>query len=491
MRPSIKRWRAALLLLAFGVASPLDAKRGAGPDTLQQRVEARLAQAGPGPRFGLVVTDENGRELIAINPDERFIPASNTKIFTTAAAFDALGDVDVPDATGGASVRLEGGRAPDVVLKGHGDARLSADPDCVVNCLAMLADAVAAKTRSVRDVVGDDSLYPDQRWGVGVSWEDLATRYGTAASALTLDDNEVQLRVLPGRPGAPPRIEHLGYLRIDNRASTAPAGATALRVDRLPGSDLVRLHGTISAGAEPAVLRLGIDDPAHFAAWRLKSLLQARGVRVSGTVAARHRPYRPADDPAVRGGAPPPRPPEPDVLARLSPPPLRTDLTVINKASQNLHSELMLRRVGLRRGTGSIEDGLAAIEAMLDRAGVPDASVDLSDGSGMSVYNRVAPRGLTTLLRWIAAQPWGAAWRETLPIGGVDGTLARRFRGGPLEARVFAKTGTLSGTNALSGYLLTKSGRTLIFLAFANDMPRGVSGTRIIDSALELIASEN
>jgi D-alanyl-D-alanine carboxypeptidase/D-alanyl-D-alanine-endopeptidase (penicillin-binding protein 4) len=254
---------------------------------------------------------------------------------------------------------------------------------------------------------------------------------------------------------------------------------------------VVRLHGTIAASAGPAVLRLGIDDPAHFAAWRLKALLEARGVRVAGAVAARHRPARPADDPAARAGAPPPRPPEPDALARLTPPPLRDDLGEINKLSQNLHAELMLRRVGLHAGTGSIEDGLAAIEAMLDRAGVPRASVDLSDGSGMSVYNRVAPRGVTTLLRWIAARPWGAGWRETLPVGGVDGTLARRFRGGPLEGRVFAKTGTLSGTNALSGYLLAKSGRTLIFSAFANDVPEGVSGTKIIDAALELIAAEN
>jgi D-alanyl-D-alanine carboxypeptidase/D-alanyl-D-alanine-endopeptidase (penicillin-binding protein 4) len=475
----------ALLALAICTAAP------AGAQSLQERVEARIAQVGPGPRFGLVVADADGRELIAINPDQRFIPASNTKIFTTAAAFDALGDVDGPDAAGGASVRLEGGRVPDVVLTGHGDSRLSAAADCSANCLAMLADAVAARTRTVRNVVGDDSLYPDQRWGEGVSWEDLATRYGTAASALTLDDNELVLRVLPGTPGKPPRIEHLGYLKIDNRASTIPAGATALRVDRLPGSDVVRLHGTIAAAAEPATLRLGIDDPAHFAAWRLKSLLQARGVRVLGSVAARHRPYRPADDPKVRGAAPPPRPPEPEALARLTPPPLRADLGVINKVSQNLHAELMLRRVGLRAGTGSIEDGLAGVRSMLERAGVPRASVDLSDGSGMSVYNRVAPRGLTTLLRWIAAQPFGAAFRETLPIGGIDGTLAKRFAGGPLEGRVFAKTGTLYGTNALSGYLLAKSGRTLTFSAFANDVPEGVSGTKIIDSVLELIAEAN
>ncbi len=486
MTPTRSGWPLPLLALALLLPPPAYAQA-----SLQQRVEATLAQAGPGPRFGLVVADADGRELVAINPDQRFIPASNTKIFTTAAAFHALGDVDGPDAAGGASVRLEGGSVPDVVLKGHGDARLSAAADCVANCLAMLADAVAARTRAVRHVVGDDSLYPDQRWGAGVSWEDLATRYGTAASALTLDDNELVLRVLPGGPGAPPKVEHLGYYKVDNRALTMPAGPAALRVERLPGSDVVRLHGMIAASAEPATLRLGIDDPAHFAAWRFKSLLEARGVRVSGSVTARHRPHRPADDPKARNGAPPPRPPEPEALARLAPPPLQADLSVINKLSQNLHAELMLRRVGLRTGTGSIEDGLAGVRSMLERAGVPRASVDLSDGSGMSVYNRVAPRGMATLLRWIAGQPWGAAWRETLPIGGVDGTLARRFGGGPLEGRLFAKTGTLNGTNALSGYLLTKSGRTLTFSAFANDVPEGVSGTKIIDAALELIASEN
>ena len=478
-------WRGALLAFAISTVSPALAQ------PLQQQVEARLAQAGPGPRFGLVVTAEDGRELVAINPDQRFIPASNTKIFTTAAAFDALGDVEAPDSTGGASVRLEGGQVPDVVLRGHGDARLSAAADCVSNCLSALADAVAARTKAVRHVVGDDSLYPDQRWGEGVSWEDLATRYGTATSALTLDDNELSLRVAADKPGAPPRIEHPGYFKIDNRALTMPAGETTLRVERLPGSDVVRLHGSMAAAAEPATLRLGLDDPAHYAAWRLKSLLEARGVRVSGSVAARHRPYRPADDPAVRGAAPPPRPPEPDALARLTPPPLRGDLGVINKVSQNLHAELMLRRVGLRAGTGSIEDGIAGVRSMLERAGVSRASVDLFDGSGMSVYNRVAPRGLTTLLRWISAQPWGGAFRETLPIGGVDGTLAKRFVGGPLQGRVFAKTGTLNGTNALSGYLLAKSGRTLTFSAFANDVPSGVSGTKIIDSALELIAEAN
>ena len=238
------------------------------------------------------------------------------------------------------------------------------------------------------------------------------------------------------------------------------------------------------------MLRLGIDDPAHFAAWRLKTLLEARGVKVRGKVEGRYRRAGPIDDPEQRKGVPPPRPPEPAHLARLTPPPLAEDLKHINKVSQNLHAELVLRRVGLVEGTGSIADGVEAVEDMMEQAGVPRTGWDLSDGSGMSTYTRLAPRGVATFLRWVSAQPWGAAYRETLPIAGVDGTLTNRFKGTTLERRLFAKTGTHNATNALSGYMTAKSGRTLIFSAFANDVPPDVSAAKVMDAALELIASE-
>jgi D-alanyl-D-alanine carboxypeptidase/D-alanyl-D-alanine-endopeptidase (penicillin-binding protein 4) len=197
------------------------------------------------------------------------------------------------------------------------------------------------------------------------------------------------------------------------------------------------------------------------------------------------------DDPKQRNGAPAPRLPRQEALARLTPPPLTADLIEINKVSQNLHSELMLRRVGLAAGTGSIGDGVAAVERMMEQAGVPRTGWDISDGSGMSTYNRLAPRSIVKLLRWIERQPWAPRWRETLPIAGVDGTLSRRFRGTPLERRLFAKTGSLNATNALSGYMIAKSGRTLTFSAFANDVPEGVSGTKALDEALALVAEAN
>lgn len=471
--------RAALLALAL-VAVPVAAQQ-----SLLRQVEARLAEAGAGVRFGLVVATEDGRELVAIAPEARFIPASNTKLVTTAAAFATLGGLDAPDPPSGTAVWLEpGGRGrSDVVLEGRGDPRLSSAADCAVDCLATLADAVAARTRAVRNVIGDDSYFPDERWSPGMSWNNIPTRSGTAISALSLDDNELPLRVTPSTPGRAPALELLPYYSVDNRAVTVAAGgATDLSFDRLPFSNVVRLTGTIAMGAPPELLRLGIDDPAHYAAWRLRALLEARGVRVTGAVSVRHRPLLPAVEARPREGAP---------LARLTPPPLGEDLSLINKLSQNLHAELLLRRLGRQRGTGSIADGQRVVREVLARAGVARAQFDLSDGSGMSTYNRLSPRGVVRLLRWAAAQPWGGAYRATLPIAGMDGTLARRFRGTPLEGRLFAKTGTLNASFALSGYMIARSGRTLIFSAYANDAPEGAGATAAMDAALVLIAAQN
>lgn len=468
------------LLLLF--AAPAFAQDG-----LQQRVEAKLAEAGPGVRFGLVVTDAEGREIVAVNPEQRFIPASNTKMFTTAAVFWAMPGIDQPDAAGGNAVRIEGKH---VVLVGNGDARMSSADDCAVDCLATLADAIAAKIRKVRDVIGDDTLFADQRWSPGMSWNNIPTTSGTGISALTLDDNELHVVVTPGEAGQPVKLASLGYFEIDNQIVTVASGGTEIGADRDPFSLKLRLTGTIAADAKPRTLNFGIDDPAHYAAWRLKGLLKARGVKVSGQVLARHRRQAANDDdvviaelPVASMAAAP--------LAQLVPAPLKDDLRIINKASQNLHAELAIRRLGLAKGSGSIADGQVQVSAMLTAAGVPRTAYDFSDGSGMSSYNRVAPRGMTVFLKWIAAQPWGGAYRETLPIGGVDGTLSRRFKGTSLEGRIFAKTGTLNATNALSGWLVAKSGRTLTFSAFANDVPSGVRATPAMDAALVLVAEGN
>ncbi len=446
--------------------------------SLSDRILVTLRAAGPGTRFGLIVATTDGKEIVAIAPDDRFVPASNTKMFTTAAALATLPATDQADETGGATVALtSGGRGKqDVILTGRGDARLSSAADCTTDCLSTLADAVAARTRSIRDVVGDASLFPDERWSPGMSWNNIPTRSGSAIAALMVDDNELPVRVTPGVVGSAPTIDALPYVTVDNRAVTVESGTTELRIERAINTRDVRIDGTIAVGAPVEILRLGIDDPAHYAAWRLRTLLSERGVRVRGEAKARYR----SETSAL-----------PVTLATLVPPPLVEDLRLINKVSQNVHAELLLRRLGRASGTGSIADGHAVVTAMLDRAGVERWRYDLSDGSGMSSYNRVSPRGVVRFLRWSTTQPWGGTFRDMLPIGGVDGTLALRFVGTPLQGKILAKTGTLNQANALAGFLTAKSGRTLVFAAYANDMPGAGSATKAIDAALLLIAHEN
>jgi D-alanyl-D-alanine carboxypeptidase/D-alanyl-D-alanine-endopeptidase (penicillin-binding protein 4) len=196
------------------------------------------------------------------------------------------------------------------------------------------------------------------------------------------------------------------------------------------------------------------------------------------------------DDPKLRNGLPPPAPVRDGMeIARLLPPPLIEDITFLMKQSQNQHAELLLRRVGLVEGGGSVADGLAAVGKMLDEVGVDRAAWDLSDGSGMSVYSRVTPRTVARLLRWTTTQPWAEKFRAALPVGGINGTLSRRFKGTSLEGRIFAKTGTLKGTNGLSGFMLTRSGEMLIFSAYASDRPEEAgSAAAALDAALTAIS---
>ena len=467
--------------------------------TLSDRASQQLNAPGlEGTRWGLVVMTMDGRELVAINPDQRFLPASNTKLFTVAAAFQTLGDMSQPDPQRATSLRLiasENG-PPTLFLVGAGDPTLIDAPDCQSDCLSTLADAVVAHgITEVETIVADETLYPREPWPPGWSLDDIVTRSGEPVSALTVNSNEVVLTVTPGaQAGAPGDIayrEPPELYDIDNHVDTIPADSgdeTLVLAERIPGDTAIRVYGRIRADAPPLTLPVAVHDPAWAAAARLAALLEARGIKVTEGIEARYRPLKLFDPAATMFNSRRPG----DEIAVLVPPPLIENVTFLNKQSQNLHAELLLRRIGLVNGDGSREAGLKVIEDMLAGLAVPRWSWDLFDGSGMSVYNRVTPRTVATLLRWTSQQPWGGAFRATLPVGGVDGTLRRRFAGTSLEGRIFAKTGTLLGTTALSGFMQTKSGRMLIFSAYANERPlTGGSATVALDATLVTISETN
>lgn len=462
-------------------------------DRTQQQLEAPGLE---GVHWGLVVATLDGREIIAINPDDRFLPASNTKIFTTVAAFHTLGDMTRADPSMGISLRLitsDDGAPPSLFLVGGGDAMLLDAPDCTRDCLSDLANAVVLNgVTKIESVIADETLYTREPWPPGWSQDDLVTRSGAPVSALTVNSNEFGLVIAPGEDvGAPAQITWGAppeFYDIDNHVDTIAADSTeeaSVLAERIPGDTDVRVYGKIKLGAAPVNLPIAVHDPAWAAATRLSELLQARGIEVTDGVEARYRPARAYSPTATMFDSP-----RPGIeIARLLPPPLIEDATFLMKQSQNLHAELLLRRVGLVHGDGSREAGLAQIDALLTGIGVPRWSWEFWDGSGMSVYNRVTPRTVTKLLLWTTGQPWSQAFHDTLPIGGVDGTLRRRFAGTALEGRIFAKTGTLLGTNALSGFMTTRSGKTLVFSAYANDRPSAAPpATAALDATLVTIA---
>lgn len=485
----------SLLIVASACATPL-----------QSQVEAALANPDQtGIRWGVVVADMDGTELLSINADSRFTPASNTKVVTTMASYHHLDTLSSEALNPGTKVVLdpdpEGG-PPDLILIGGGDAMLTDRPDCEAYCLSDLADQVAETgLTEIDQIVGDDTFFAFERWGVGWSVEDLQFYYGTAISALSVNDNLVWVEVSPGAvEGEAARAEwQAGDTLYDlNNQIVTSASETKrrLRVERFPGASTVRLYGEIPVDAAPVRLRLAIETSAEFTARRFAALLEARGISVAGT-GTRHRPLTLADEPpepedeapasiaALTKALSPVTP-----IAQLAGSPLTESLARISKDSENLHADIALRRLGRLDGTGSRLHGVAALEAFLDEAGLPETGYAFHGGSGMSIYNRISPRAMVQLLAFAADQDWFEAWRADQPIGGVDGSLERRFSGTPLEGKIFAKTGTLNGANALSGVLVAASGRELLFSIIANDRPASTrSAIPEMDAALNLIAA--
>lgn len=442
-----------------------------------------------GVRLGLMVATLSGEVIEADRAQERFIPASNTKIFTAAAAFRFISSLTKPDPTLGTSLLLLPGTAdepPSLVLRGAGDPKLTDRADCLVNCLSILADAVVARgIERVGNVVGDASLFPYEPYGLGWSWNNLPFYFGAPVSALSVNGNSLALRVSPGAAEGDPVLaewaagDDLMPVVIE-AVTSAPGSENELSLLRWPGTQEVRVSGNLPLGTAPRNYFLSVNEPAQIAAQRLKRILEARGIVVEGEGMVRTR----KEDT--------PRPEGLEEIARLEAPPLIEAVNDVSRDSDNLAAELLLHHIARATGGEGSDDGLEAINQMLEEAGIGRVEVELFDGSGLTPYNRITPSATVKFLTWVAAQPWGDAFRETLPIGGETGSLARRFRGTALQGRIFAKTGTVQGVNALSGYMIAASGETLVFSVIANDRPVDApSVLALIDRMLIDIAEAN
>jgi len=456
---------------------PVGAPPAAASLRFSDRVE-RLVQTAPVDKgeWGLLVVDAaTGEILFEKNADKYFVPASNMKLLTTAMALDKLGPdyrfrttVETNGALG-ANGKLTG----DLILVGRGDPNLSnrkypfdtkeefdGSPEKV---LAELADAVAARglKEITGDIVGDDSYFPRERYPDGWEIDDMVWEYGAAISALVVDDNTATLVLTPGEKSGDavvaemqPRIEEF---TVKNLVTTVgPKEKPNLRLTREPGADTVVISGVLPTKSEPRKLVLAIQEPAQHAAVLLARLLADRGVKWKGTVKAQHDP-----DPAEASRT---------VLAEHLSIPLGDSVKLVNKISQNLHTEVLLRAAARQDGRWNDSDELLDFpKAFYAKAGIAPDDVVQSDGSGLSRHDLVTPRAFVALLAYAQKQTWFPSFYESLPVAGVDGTLNERMKEAGIAGRIHAKTGSVSHVRALSGYAETTGGRRLIFSFLSNN----------------------
>jgi len=426
--------------------------------------------------WGLLVVDaESGETLYEQNADKYFVPASNMKLFTTALALAKLGPeyrFHTTLETQGA-VSSEGVLNGDLTLAGRGDPNLSnrkfpyelkeefdGPPQKV---LVELADALVTKgVKEISgDVVGDDSYFPRERYPNGWEIDDMVWEYGAAISAIVLDDNTVALTLTPGEQAGNPVQAAVSPATPDflvrNEVTTSAADVKSdLTLTREPGSNLVVVRGTLSAKSAPRKLVLAIEEPAQHAAATLQRLLEERGVKVAGTARARHDHAEPGGDPVV--------------LAEHVSVPLGDALKLVNKISQNLHTEMLLRTVARQSGVWATPDDLMKVPAdFYAAAGIEPGDVIQTDASGLSRHDLVTPRAIVTLLTFAQKQSWFGPYYASLPVAGIDGTLEDRMKNTPAAGRIHAKTGSVEHVRTLSGFAETPGGRRLIFSFLSNN----------------------
>lgn len=486
-------WGLLLLLVCCAAVFPAEPSKA----TLESEILRIISQTKlAGAFWGIDIVDlESNTPLFSLNPQKFFTPASTQKLVTVAAALDQLG----PDFHYETAVyqdgRIEAGGIlkGNLVLVGAGDPNLAGRkylPDekkaqeeeypAVLRFLARQIGQHGLK-RIDGNLVVDDTEFVYEPLGTGWEWDDLTWYYAAPVSTLAVNGNSFALEVSPGaEEGQPATLKakpQFEGLKLINQTRTGPRGAaSAIHMSRALEREDVTVWGEIALKSAPLVEKVAVHDPATYAGLALKAALEQEGISVQGQVAVRHVPI--TDVPAngefsvTLARQLRPRYAPGNQLAAYQSLPLSDSLKVVMKESDNLGAEMLFRKLGaINSGIGSIESGRKEVRKFLVKASIAPDSIRVVDGCGMSKSNLVTPEAIVKLLLYMNTQPQAAAFKDLLPVAGMDGTLKNRMTTAPARGRIFAKTGTLEGSYALAGYATAINGRRFAFSIMVNNQP--------------------
>jgi len=472
----------------------------------------RRPELAPGFLAVKVASLDTGRTLFEASADKLLRPASNMKLYTVAAALDRL----TPDYRFTTSVyalerpEKNGTIKGDLIIYGRGDPSIAArfnNGDYFKGINDLAERIVAAGVKRIKgDLVGDESYLTGPALGSGWEWEDLQWWYGAEVSALTVNDNSLDLTVKPGAKVGAPCVITTGppapFVSIVNRATTSAAGIKSdLSVYRGPGENVLEISGTLPLNDKGYTGGVAVPDPALMFVSMLREALAKRGVKVDGrsrTVDGRSTssvvtpPNAPLVNPASTVNAASSQPLM--EVTNLQSPPLSVIAAQTLKPSQNLYTELLLRTLGKVAGTNPKhtheQAGLEVLRGFLRQAGINPDEMVLSDGSGLSRNDMITASASLQLLTYMSRHRYADVFRDALPIAGVDGTLRNRMKDTAAAGNVRAKTGSLSSVASLSGYVTSAAGERLVFSMMLNNYPdAGAVRKDSIDAIAVLLAS--
>lgn len=435
-------------------------------------------------QWGVVIQSlETGEYLYKKNENKLFLPASNLKLFTSAAALEYLGTGFRFSTAMLLNGDIEKGVARgDIVLRGAGDPTFSKRfyPLNPLGVLERWADTLEALgiTKIAGNIVGDDSYFDNQPYGPGWAWDDESYYYCAQTSALSLNENCIDLTIFPAaHVGANALVSifpNTTYVSIVNDVVTTRNDSTfSIDVHRDAGTNIVHVTGNIPVTSTFYTVSATIDNPALFTATVFRETLARRGIEVQGTVLTNSELKEKLPYARMR-----------QLDAFLSEP-LPAILEQLNQQSINVFAEVLLKTIAKERtGVGSFAKGAEMVKKYLSQIGISPEHCNIVDGSGLSRLDLITPMQMSTLLRVMKRSDKWKAFYNSLAVAGKSGTLINRLKGTKAEGLVHAKTGYLNFARSLSGYINAADGEPLLFTMFTNNY---TVPTSMADNAEELV----